>query len=178
MCPVRFVTYVSGRSRAWVDFNHRPRPYQDRDLRNMFAAVIGVRGFDSHHSPQNLVLIRLIEQWRLRKKQNGTGISSGRDNKECAMFLASGPDGDFNILTESDEKFRKASNGKITCTVPHQQGGLRLLHAENFGDLDLCRAAVLEGRINLEREPRLEQLLFWIGKTKVCKDVSAASSFR
>jgi len=31
---------------AWVDLNHRPRPYQERDLGKMFAAIIGVRGFD------------------------------------------------------------------------------------------------------------------------------------
>ena len=27
---------------AWVDLNHRPRPYQEGDLRNMFASIIGL----------------------------------------------------------------------------------------------------------------------------------------
>jgi hypothetical protein len=31
---------------AWVDLNHQPRPYQERDLGKMFAAIIGVRGLD------------------------------------------------------------------------------------------------------------------------------------
>jgi hypothetical protein len=31
---------------AWVDLNHRPRPYQECRLRHVFAAIIEVRGFD------------------------------------------------------------------------------------------------------------------------------------
>lgn len=90
------------------------------------------------------------------------------------MFLASGPDGDFNIATQSREKFHQASNGKTASAVPHQQGNLGLLHAENFSDLDLCHAAVLEDCVDLQRELRLEQFLLRIGEAKVCKDVAAA----
>jgi hypothetical protein len=31
---------------AWVDLNHRSRPYQEFGLRHVFAAIIGIRGFD------------------------------------------------------------------------------------------------------------------------------------
>jgi len=93
------------------------------------------------------------------------------------MFLARGPDGDFNVLTESREEFHEASDGKVTRAVPHQQGDLRLLHAENFGDLDLCHAAALEDGIDLQGELRLEQFLLGIGKAKVCEDVSAAFGY-
>ena len=62
-------------------------------------------------------------------KHHRTGIGSGGDNREYAVFLAGGPDGDFNILTQSCEKFHEPSDGKVTRAVPHQQGDLRLLHA-------------------------------------------------
>jgi hypothetical protein len=102
---------------------------------------------------------------------------SGRDNRECAVFLAGGPDRDFNVLTQSSKELHKASNGEVTGTVPHQQGNLWLLHAEDFGNLDLCHAAVLKDGIDLQGELRLEQLLLRIGKPKVSKDVPAAFGY-
>ena len=99
---------------------------------------------------------------------------SGRDNRECPVLLACWPDGDFNVLAQSREKFHQAANGKITGAVSHQQRHLGLLHAEDFGDLDLCHAAVLEDGIDLQRKLRLEQLLLRIGKAKVSKDIPAA----
>lgn len=90
------------------------------------------------------------------------------------MFLAAGPDGDLHVLTQGREKFHEAADGKVTGPVPHQQRDLRLLHAENFGDLDLSHAAILEDCIDLQSKLRLEQFLFGIWKAKVCKDVSAA----
>lgn len=93
------------------------------------------------------------------------------------MLLSGGPDGDFNVLTQSREKFHEASDGEVTRAVSHQQGDLRLLYAEDFGDLDLCHAAPLEDSIDLEGELRLEQLLLRIGKAEVCKDVSAAVGY-
>ncbi len=102
---------------------------------------------------------------------------SRRNNRECAVFFAGGPDGDFNILTQSREEFHKASNGKTTGTVPHQQRDLRLLHSEDLGDLDLCQAAILEDGVDLQGELRLEQLLLWIGKAKVSKDVPTAFGY-
>ena len=93
------------------------------------------------------------------------------------MLLACGPDGDFHILTQGRQKFHEASDGKVTGPVPHQQRDLRLLDAKNFGDLDLCHAAILEDCIDLESELRLQQFLFGIGKAKVCKNVSAAFGY-
>jgi hypothetical protein len=90
------------------------------------------------------------------------------------VLLAGGPDSDLNVLTQGGEKFHKASDGKVARAVAHQQGDLRLLHPENFGDLDLCHATALEDGIDLQGELGLEQLLFRIGKTKVCEDVSTA----
>jgi hypothetical protein len=80
------------------------------------------------------------------------------------MFLARWPDGDFNVLTQGSKELHKASNGEVTRTVPHQQRDLRLLHAKDFGDLDLCHAAVLKDGIDLQGELCLEQLLLRIRK--------------
>jgi len=49
-----------------VDLNHQPRPYQERDLGKMFAAIIGVRGFDRLTSSANVfdaavVFLRLFK---------------------------------------------------------------------------------------------------------------------
>jgi len=51
------------------------------------------------------------------------------------VLLACWPNGDFNILMQSREEFHEASNREITRAVSHQQRHLRLLHAEDFGDL-------------------------------------------
>lgn len=93
------------------------------------------------------------------------------------MFLVGRPHGDFHVLTQSREEFHEAPDGKIAGTVPHQQGDLRLPHAENFGDLDLCHAAFFQDRIDLQSELSLEQFLFGIGKAQICKDVSAAFGY-
>ena len=53
------------------------------------------------------------------------------------MLLARRPDGDFNVLTQSGEEFHEASDREVTRAIPHQQRDLRLLHAEDFGDLRL-----------------------------------------
>ncbi len=47
------------------------------------------------------------------------------------MLLTGGPDGDFNVLTQSGEEFHKASHGKVARAIPHQQGDLRLLHSDS-----------------------------------------------
>src|SRR5438876_6796176 len=60
------------------------------------------------------------------------------------MFLVGRPHGDFHVLTQSREKFHEASNGKVARAISHQQRDLRLPRAENFGDLNLCHAAVLD----------------------------------
>src|SRR6266849_4169156 len=93
------------------------------------------------------------------------------------MLLEGGPDRDFNVLTQSCEKFHEAPDGEGPSAVSHQQGDLRLLYSENFGDLDLGHAVVLEDRVDLQGELRLEQFLRRIGKAKVCKDVSAALGY-
>lgn len=93
------------------------------------------------------------------------------------MFPAGRPDGDFNVLTQGDEELHKASDGKVARAVPHQQGDLRLLHTENSGNLGLLHAAALKNGMDLQGELRLEQFLFRIGKTKVCKNVSTSCGY-
>jgi hypothetical protein len=67
------------------------------------------------------------------------------------MLLTGGADGDFDVLAESREELHEASNREVSRAVAHQQRDLRLLNAEDFGDLDLGHAAVLEDRIDLRR---------------------------
>lgn len=110
----------------------------------------------------------------LELQAGGLHLCSGGYNRERTVFLARGPHGNLNVLTEGGEEFHQASNGKIARAVPHEQGDLRLLHAENLGNLDLGHAAVLEDGVNLQGELRLEQFLFGIGQAQVRKDVSAA----
>jgi hypothetical protein len=93
------------------------------------------------------------------------------------MFLATGPDGDFYILSKGCQKLHEAADGKIARAIPHQQRDLRLPHAENFGDLDLGHASVLEDYIELQSELRPDQFLFGIGKAQVCEDISAAFGY-
>jgi hypothetical protein len=93
------------------------------------------------------------------------------------MFLVGRPHGDFHVLTQGREKFHESSNGKVARAISHQQRDLRLPHAENFGDLNLCHAAVLQDRVDLQGKLGLEQLLFGIRKAQVCKDVSAAFGY-
>jgi hypothetical protein len=38
---------------------------------------------------------------------------------QYAVLLAGGPDGDFNVLTQSGEEFHEASDRKVTRAVPH-----------------------------------------------------------
>lgn len=102
---------------------------------------------------------------------------SGRDDRERAVFLACWTDGDFNILAQSRKELHEASNREITRAVSHQQRHLGLLDAEDFGDPDLCHAAVLEDGIDLQGQLGLEQLLLGIGKAKVSKDVPAAFGY-
>jgi hypothetical protein len=96
------------------------------------------------------------------------------NNGERSVPLARGPDRDFNVLPQGGKEFHKASDREVTRAIPHQQRDLRLLHAEKFGDLDLCKAAVLEDCIDLQSELCLEQLLLGIGKAKVGEDILAA----
>jgi len=93
------------------------------------------------------------------------------------MVLAAGADGDLNVLAERREELHEASNREVSRAVAHQQRNLRLLHAEDFGDLHLGHAGVLEDGIDLQGELRLEQFLLRIGKAKVCEDVSAALGY-
>src|SRR5262245_17222545 len=90
------------------------------------------------------------------------------------MFPTGGSDSDFHVSAQCREKFHEASNGKVTSPIPHQQRDLRLLHPENFSDLNLCHATTRQDRIDLQGELGLEQLLFGVWNTKICKDVSAA----
>ncbi len=92
------------------------------------------------------------------------------------MFFASGPDGDFDVLTQCGQKFHEAPNGEIPRAISHQQRNLRLLNAENPGDFRLGHAAVLKDGMDLKRELRLEQFLLRIGNAKVCKNIPTAFS--
>src|SRR5580692_1266574 len=90
------------------------------------------------------------------------------------MLLPSGPDDNFDVLAKSGKKFHETSDGEVARAVPHQQRNLRLLHPENFGNLDLLHATALENRVNLQGELRLQQFLLRIGKTEVGEHIPAA----
>jgi len=90
------------------------------------------------------------------------------------MLLPGGANRDLNVLAKGCQEFHEATHGEATSTISHQQGNLRLLHAENFGDLGLRHAAALEDRMDLQSELRFKQFLFRVGKAQVRKDVLTA----
>jgi len=66
-----------------------------------------------------------MHHWMHRHKMR---IGSGGNNRECAMFLAGGPDGDFHVLMQSREELHEASDQEVTRAIPHQQGNLKPAH--------------------------------------------------
>jgi hypothetical protein len=91
------------------------------------------------------------------------------------VSLARRPNGDFNVLTQSREKFHGASHRKIARPVSHQKGNLRLTHAQDFRDLGLRHAAIIENQIDLQGELRFQQLTFRIGKSRSAKTLALPS---
>ena len=53
------------------------------------------------------------------------------------MRFAGGADADLEIVAESGEKLHEAADAKVASAMAHQQGNLRLLDAENFGECKL-----------------------------------------
>jgi len=101
-------------------------------------------------------------------------IYSGGEHRNRAMLFACGTNRDYNVPAQSCKTLHEPADRETSCAIPHQQRYLRLLYAKDFGDLDLCHLAVLEDRMDLQREPRLEQLLLGIRKTKVRENISTA----
>jgi len=58
---------------------------------------------------------------------------------------------------------------KFARPVSYERGDLGLMHAENFGNLNLCQAATLQDRVDLQGWLRLEHLLLGVAKVEVCK---------
>jgi len=50
--------------------------------------------------------------------------------------LERGADGDLYVVAESGEKFHQAADAKVARAIAHQQGNLRLLDSEDFGELE------------------------------------------
>ena len=60
-------------------------------------------------------------------------------------------DVDFNVLSQSGEEFHQPPDRKISGTVAHQRGDMRLLDSEDFPSFCLCKVAFLDDAINLKR---------------------------
>ena len=60
-------------------------------------------------------------------------------------------DVDFNVLSQSGEEFNQSPDRKISGTVAHQRGDMRLLDSEDFPSFCLCEVAFLNDAINLKR---------------------------
>jgi len=102
------------------------------------------------------------------------GADSRRDDGQRSVLLPCGAESDLDVLTEGRKEFHEASHGEAAGAVSHQQGNLRLLHAEDPGNLGLGLAAALEDSMDLQGELSLEQLLLRIGEAQVGKDILAA----
>lgn len=76
-------------------------------------------------------------------------FGSNRVNGQRPLFLLRGPDGDFNVMPESHEKFHEAPDGKVARSVSHQQGDLWLTYTKNFGGRDLRHTRGFEDCIDL-----------------------------
>lgn len=53
------------------------------------------------------------------------------------MGFAGGADGDLDVLAEGGEELHEAADAEVAGAVAHEQGDLRLLDAEDFGDFGL-----------------------------------------
>src|SRR6266568_108492 len=113
-----------------------------------------------------------MESRKRRRPRTTRGLLG--DEGDCAVFLASGLDGDVHVLAESGEKVQEALDGKGARPIAHQGRDVRLLDAENFASIGLLEAAFFDEAVNLQREPRFQELLLGMGQTEVGKNVAAA----
>jgi hypothetical protein len=90
------------------------------------------------------------------------------------MALTRGPHGDFDVLPQRGEEFQETLNGERSGAVAHQRRDMRLLDAENLARFGLRDATLLDEAVDLYREPGLQQLLLWMGKAEIVKNVPAA----
>lgn len=104
----------------------------------------------------------------------GDGKCPLSDERDFPLFLAGGPDGDFDVLAEGGEKVHEALDGKGAGAVAHQGGNMRLLDAEDLASFGLLEAAFFDEAINLERKLGLQKFLLGMGETEVGKNISTA----
>lgn len=62
--------------------------------------------------------------------------SGGNDGKGAAWF-ARGAGGDLDVSAEGGGEFHEASDAEVAGAIARERGNLRLLDAEDFGELDL-----------------------------------------
>ena len=72
------------------------------------------------------------------------------------------------------KEFHQSPDRKMSGTVAHQRGDMRLLDSEDFSSFCLCEVAFLDDAINLKRELGLNLVLLGIGQVKIGKDVATA----
>jgi hypothetical protein len=82
------------------------------------------------------------------------------------ISVARGHDADFDRAVRNSMR-RPTEN--FTRPVSCERRDLGLMHAENFGNLNLCQAATLQDCVDLQGWLRLDQLLLGVGKVEVCK---------
>src|ERR1035437_10090561 len=84
---------------------------------------------------------------------------SGKGDGHGAVFLARGPDRDFNVLAEGGQEGHQALDGEIAGTVAHEQGYLRLGDADDVPGLRLGELARLDNVVYLQGQSRLQLFL-------------------
>lgn len=90
------------------------------------------------------------------------------------MFVSCGSYGDLHILSKGGKKIHETLDGEGAGAVSHQGRDVGLLEAENLPSLGLGEAALLDDPLNLQRESRLQKLLFRMGKAEVGEHIPAA----
>lgn len=97
-------------------------------------------------------------------------------NQNFPVHFTGRPYGYFDVLAERGEKIHEALDRKGPGLAPHERGDVRLLDAEDFTRLSLCKPALFNQAVDAQCQMRLELLTFGVRKPEVGENVAAALS--
>jgi hypothetical protein len=92
--------------------------------------------------------------------------SRRHDNRNLPVPLAYRAHGDLDVLAQLGQELHEALGRKDPRPVAHQGRDVRLLDAEDLAGLGLGQPTILDQLVDLQREARLQQLLFGMGRSR------------
>jgi hypothetical protein len=80
------------------------------------------------------------------------------------VLLAGRADGDLNVLAKLGQELHQPLDREHPGPVAHQGRDMRLLDTKDLAGLRLRESARLDDLVDLERQPRLQQVLLSMGQ--------------